>query len=419
MALEKNRGLILAAAGIGALLLATLAAYRTPAPLESDAPAGEFSAARARAVLKELVGNGVPHPIGSAANAAVRDLIMKRLAAVGFTPTLQSGLVCNDWGECGVPTNIIATLGGVLKGEDAVLLSAHYDSVPAGPGASDDGAGVAAVLEIARILAAMPATRHPIVLLLTDGEEGGLLGASLFTHEHDLAKHVWAAVNMEARGTSGPSLMFETGSANAWLMHLYAGAVIRPITNSLCYVIYKTLPNNTDFTVFKEASYQGFNLAFIGDVAHYHTPLDSWENSSASSLQHQGNNALSAVLALANSTEVRPPAADSVFFDVFARAVVIWPLKFVLPAALLALAALLLEAAVLFRRGLVNPRQAAWGAFATVGNILLGGLLGVASIALLRAAGKLPPMTALPWVAHPLAWDPLESTCRHASLSIL
>ena len=337
MALKSNRGLILAAAGIAALLAATLAAYRTPAPLGSDAPATEFSASRARAVLQELVGSGVPHPIGSPANATVRDLIVKRLAALGYTPTLQSGLVCNDWGTCGTPTNIVATLGGVPAGGDAVLLSAHYDSVPAGPGASDDGAGVAAVLEIARILAAMPAPRHPVVLLLTDGEEGGLLGALLFTREHDLAKHVWAAVNMDSRGTSGPSLMFETGTANAWLMRLYAAAVLRPITNSLCYVVYKTLPNNTDFTVFKEASYQGFNLAFIGDVARYHTPLDSWENSSASTLQHQGNNALSAVLALANSAEVRPPAAESVFFDVFARAVIVWPVKFVLPAALVAL----------------------------------------------------------------------------------
>jgi Peptidase family M28 len=403
MALTSNRGLILAAAGIAALLAATLAAYRTPAALGPDAPTTEFSASRARAILRELVGSGVPHPIGSAANASVRDLIVKRLAALGYTPTLQSGVVCNEWGECGIPTNIVVTLGGVPAGRDAVLLSAHYDSVPAGPGASDDGAGVAAVLEIARILAAMPAPRHPVVLLLTDGEEAGLLGALLFTREHDLARHVWAAVNMDSRGTSGPSLMFETGAANAWLMRLYAAAVLRPITNSLCYVVYKTLPNNTDFTVFKEASYQGFNLAFIGDVARYHTPLDSWENSSASTLQHLGNNALSAVLALANSAEVRPPAAESVFFDVFARAVVVWPVKFVLPAALVALAALLLEAAVLFRGGLLNWRQAAWGAIGAVSTILLGGLLSVVSLLLLRAFGKLPPMAALPWIAHPMA----------------
>jgi len=104
----------------------------------------------------------------------------------------------------------------------------------------------------------------------------------------------------------------------------------------LCYVIYKTLPNNTDFTIFKAASYQGFNLAFIGDVAHYHTPLDNFENASPTTMQHQGANALSALLALANASDLTPPAADSLFFDVLARWVFVWPIGFVLPAALAA-----------------------------------------------------------------------------------
>src|SRR6202042_2836178 len=135
--------------------------------------------------------------------------------------------------------------------------------------------------------------KHPVVLLVTDGEEAGLLGASLFTRAHPLAKHILAAVNLDSRGVSGPSLMFETGAANAWLMRLYGSSTLEPITNSLTYVIYKLLPNNTDFTIFKAASYQGFNLAFVGDVAYYHTPLDSYENASPSTMQHQGANALS------------------------------------------------------------------------------------------------------------------------------
>ena len=98
---------------------------------------------------------------------------------------------------------------------------------------------------------------HPIILLVTDGEEAGLLGALLFVREHPLAKHVSAAVNMDSRGVSGASLMFETGTANISLMHLYAAAARRPVTNSLFYVVYKALPNDTDFTVFKAAPYQG------------------------------------------------------------------------------------------------------------------------------------------------------------------
>src|SRR6202035_4454857 len=118
-----------------------------------------------------------------------------------------------------------------------------------------------------------------------------------------------------------------------------------------CYVVYKMLPNNTDFTIFKAAGYQGFNFAFIGDVAHYHTPLDSWANASAGTIQHQGDNALRAVLALANSTDLGSAAQDSVFFDVFARAVMVWPISFVLPAALVALTLLLADAVLTSRKG--------------------------------------------------------------------
>ena len=402
MAMGKSRGLIIAGIGMAFILGATLAAYRTPTPLGIDAAPTVFSAARAREILKELVGDGVPHPMGSPADAKVRDLIVKRLTALGYTTELQTGPACG-FGACGTPTNIVATRGEPT-GNDAVMLSAHYDSVPAGPGASDDGVGVANLLEIARVLSVMPAPpKHPIVLLVTDGEESGLLGASLFTREHPLAKHIWAAVNMDTRGVSGPSLMFETGTANAWLMRLYGQATLEPITNSLCYVIYKSLPNNTDFTVFKAASYQGFNLAFIGDVAYYHTPLDSFENASPTTMQHQGANALSSLLALANAADFSPPAADSLFFDVLARAVVVWPVDFVLPAAVVALVLLAAATVLLIRRGQLSNSQAVYGFVGALSNVLLSGAIGTALLALLRFLGRLPPMQGLSWIAHPMA----------------
>jgi hypothetical protein len=196
--------------------------------------------------------------------------------------------------------------------------------------------------------------------------------------------------------------MFETGSANEWLMHLYGKSTLEPVTNSLCYVVYKMLPNNTDFTIFKAAGYQGFNLAFIGDVAHYHTPLDNWENSSPTTLQHQGANALSSVLALANAPDLSAPAADSMFFDVFARTVFVWPIDLVMPAAVAALFLLSLAAVLLVRKGHMTSRQAVYGSLAALANVLLGGALSVGVLALLRFLGRIPPMQGPPWIAHPL-----------------
>jgi hypothetical protein len=408
MAAARNRGLLLALGGIALLLAATLFAYRPSTPLGPNASATVFSAYRATAILQDLVGNGVPHPIGSRADARLREAIVKRLSALGYATELQSGFVCNDEGVCGSPVNIIARLGNSATPEsgaldrDAVLLAAHYDSVPAGPGASDDGAAVASLLEIARILAALPAPPHPIILLLTDGEEAGLLGASLFVREHPLSRHVKAAVNLDARGTSGLSLMFETGTANTWLMRLYGSVIPRPVTNSLYYVVYKQLDNDTDFTVFKAAGYQGFNFAFIGNVGRYHTPLDSVANASASSIQQQGDNALAAVLGLANSPTLHAPAAESVFFDAFARVLIAWPAEFALPAALISLGLLLAEAVVLLRRSEVTGREVLWGWVATVGTLLLGLALCAGALALLICLGKVPPIDRASWISQPL-----------------
>jgi hypothetical protein len=110
------------------------------------------------------------------------------------------------------------------------------------------------------------------------------------------------------------------------------------MTNSLYYVVYKQLQNDTDFTVFKSAAYQGFNFAFVGHVGRYHTPLDSVANASADSIQHQGDNTLAALSALINAPTLQPPISESVFFDGFAHSLIIWPIGFTLPAALLSLA---------------------------------------------------------------------------------
>jgi hypothetical protein len=403
-----NRRLLVALAGIALLLAATMLAYRPTPALGPNASLSAFSAFRATAILQDLVGNGVPHPIGSPADAQLREAIVKRFSALGYTTELQSGFVCNDEGVCGTPVNIVARLGssaspeGRTPEQDAVLLAAHYDSVPAGPGASDDGAAVASLLEIARILAALPAPRHPIVLLLTDGEEAGLLGASLFVREHPLSRQIKAAVNLDARGTSGLSLMFETGTANTWLMRLFGSVISRPVSNSLYYVVYKQLENDTDFTVFKTAGYQGFNFAFVGNVGRYHTPLDSVANASASSIQQQGENALATVLGLANSPSLRPPVAESVFFDGFARVMIAWPSRFAAPAAVLSLGLLLAETLIFLRRGAMSARELMLGLAGTVCLLLLGLALCAGALALLIAVGKVPPLSRASWISQPL-----------------
>ncbi|HEX5761049.1 MAG TPA: M20/M25/M40 family metallo-hydrolase, partial [Thermoanaerobaculia bacterium] len=188
------------------VLAAVVVRTREPAPRGADVPAGEFSAARAGAVLAEILGPGLPHPVGSGENARVRARIAAVLARLGYRVEEQDAVGCHPAGACGRVRNLIARLPGRVRG-GALLVATHYDSVAAGPGAGDDLAAVAATLEVARALRAGPPPRRTIVFLIDDGEEAGLLGAHAFVDRHPLAGQVAAVLNAESRGTSGPSLM--------------------------------------------------------------------------------------------------------------------------------------------------------------------------------------------------------------------
>ncbi|MFX9054231.1 M20/M25/M40 family metallo-hydrolase, partial [Acinetobacter baumannii] len=76
--------------------------------------------------------------------------------------------------------NIIGVLQGTDPSLPAIALMAHSDSVPGSPGAADDAAGVSAVLEVVRALKAAGPHRRDVVVIITDGEEAGLLGARAF-----------------------------------------------------------------------------------------------------------------------------------------------------------------------------------------------------------------------------------------------
>lgn len=388
---------------IGLLLYALLIGLtairgRPPAAKPADAPADEFSGTRAKQVLQQLVGDGVPHPVGSAADAAVRERIVAELNRLGYQPKIETSFACDEWGACAEVKNVVARLDGQQPGP-AVMMASHYDSVPAGPGASDDEAGVAAELEIARALKASPPLRHPVILLIDEGEESGLLGAEAFVASDPWGSAVFAVVNVEARGTSGPSSMFETGSANRWLMKLYADSVPHPHTTSIDYTVYKLLPNDTDFTVFKRpgVGYQGFNFAFIGDVAYYHTPDDDVANADVRSIQQQGESALATLRALANSDLQPGGESEAVFFDLFGWKTIWWPAGWTIGFAGIALVLLVVEIGILLRRGEMTLREFVFG-FAGWLSILFGAALagGIAYFVLLRT-GALP----VSWVAHP------------------
>lgn len=380
------RGLALGLVLFALVLLAVQMRLQPPAPRGEDAPATEFSAERAGEVLRRLAGDGSPHPVGSPANDRVRETILSDLRRLGFAPEVQEGMACSLGATCADLRNVVARLEGSRPGGKAVLLMAHYDSVPAGPGAGDDLSGVAAILEAARALKAGPPPANPVILLLDDGEEMGLLGAELFASRHPLAREVGAVVNVEARGTSGPSLMFETVGEDGWLVGHYADAVPLPLTSSVYATIYELLPNDTDLTVFKRRGYHGLNFAFIGSPANYHTTEDSVENVSPASLQHHGDNLLATTRALAGADLSSPPAGDAVFFDVLGFFVVRWPKGWTPVLAVLAFVLVGVAAALALRRGDVPRRGLLFGLLGFLGAVVVAALVSVGLFLAVRGA---------------------------------
>ncbi|GAB4568002.1 MAG: hypothetical protein Tsb0020_21000 [Haliangiales bacterium] len=249
--------------------------------------------------------------------------------------------------------NVIARLPGT-EGTHAVLIMGHYDSIPTGPGASDNGAAVAAMLETMRALRATEPLRNEVVFLFTDGEEAGGLGAEAF-RERSWSERFAVVLNFEARGSQGPSLMFETSDGNRALVAALAAASARPFANSISYEAYRRMPVDTDFTVLKEVGAAGLNFAFIHGFRDYHTRADSPERLDLRSLQHHGDTMLGLArhLGQADISDIR--TGNAVYFDILGLLVVYYPTALSIP---LAIATCLLLAALMMWA--THKRRARW-----------------------------------------------------------
>jgi hypothetical protein len=383
---ERYRALVVTAGLIAlvALALAVVEAGKPPRPERFDVPPDVFSARRAAAHVQELAGNGLAQPAGAPSHALRRDRVIAALERAGLATTLQSAFVCSPRGNCAEVHNIVGVIEGRSAGR-SVVLTAHYDSVPAGPGASDDIASVGAIVETARILL-RDQGRNRVVILITDGEELGLLGAIAFAKFHPEGTRVGAVVNLEARGTEGPSYLFETSRENAWLVAL-ARSLPRPSANSVSNSIYDRLPNDTDLSVYKRAGMHGVNFAFIGGAPRYHTPLDNLAYLSLASLQHHGDNALAMTRALRDADLEQPPRGNAVFFDVLSLAIVAWPERWTIA---ILIAVLLLTGAAIARqlkRGTLQPASLLFGALCAVASLIISVVSGWLALQLLHWAG--------------------------------
>lgn len=350
-----------------------------PAPKGLDASENQFSAERAMEDIRIIAAE--PHPTGSEENAKVRAILSDRLEAFGFEVTLSEGEVperslkrLNSWSGLDVPSQTFVNVIGVKPGKDrtkpALLLMAHHDTVWDSPGAADDTIGIASIFEIMRALNTNGQAERDIIVLFTDAEEIGLVGAKQFFSTNPLREKVGAVINFEARGGGGTANMFQTSANNGNAAQLYAKAVKQPSASSLSTYIYNVLPNDTDLTPALERDYVAYNIANIGRAEYYHSPAIDADALQISTVQHMGMQGLDLTKALLSADVFPEPKADATFFDVFGLFTIVFA-----PAlgwVFIVITALCLAGTYDSR---TSPGDIFFGALRMIGFLALGGLL--------------------------------------------
>jgi len=324
------------------------------------APMSEFSTKRALEQVANLSKN--PHYVGSNDHENIAVYLQRELQKLGLQTKIQEGYTLSDWGNLVKSKNIIARINGSDNSKALMLLS-HYDSAPhsKSPGASDDGTGIATILEGVRtFLHNKTPHKNDIIILFSDAEELGLNGAALFVTQHSWAKEIGLVINFEARGTSGPSYMLmEVNKGNAAIVREFSNAGVKyPVSNSLMYSIYKMLPNDTDLTVFREqGKIQGLNFAFIDNHFNYHTQQDDLRHLNPSTLAHQGSYIMPLMNYLSNANLTTLDSNDDYVYFNTPFNFVSYPFSWIFIMLIAAVFLFLVLLFIGFGKKILNPRE--------------------------------------------------------------
>ncbi|TMQ93296.1 M28 family peptidase [Actinomadura soli] len=182
--------------------------------------------------------------------------------------------------------NVLAERKATLPNPDgkAVIVSAHYDSVPGSPGANDDGSGTVLCLELARVLKRLP-TQQAIRIYLWGAEENGLIGSRHYVKQLDEAgvKQITGCFQNDMVATSHPP------AETYWLLSVdgkdnTTTAAVNAAARRLGYVDQvqgPTARGSSDHEAFYERGIAAGNFSWRGNEAPsqlepvYHTPEDT------------------------------------------------------------------------------------------------------------------------------------------------
>ncbi|EKM50065.1 uncharacterized protein PHACADRAFT_153387 [Phanerochaete carnosa HHB-10118-sp] len=207
-------------------------------------------------------------------------------------------------------SNIIVRVSDGTKAgkEHAVLVNSHLDSTLPSPGAADDALAVGVMLECIRVLINTPGwePKHAVIFLFNNAEESLQDGSHLFSTQHPIANTVRAAINLEAAGSTGPTLLFQATSEQ--MIQAYS-RVPRPCGTVVASEVFSSgvMLSDTDFRQFElYLNVTGLDMAVVGNSYLYHMRKDLVENIEPGVAQHMGDNTLALLQFLSSSESPLP-----------------------------------------------------------------------------------------------------------------
>lgn len=321
--------------------------------------------------LKDLeVVAARPHPVGSAAQHDVRDYLVAQARALGLSTEVQRSSVGGHRVE-----NVVVQVPGTGHTGRDVLITSHYDSAPAAPGAGDDGIQVVAMLEALRTLSAGEPLRNDLVFLFTDGEERagpmGGLGIQGFMRDHPLVPRLAVAFAFECTPESSGTTLRATTPGDAWLLGQLRQASPPVFANSAINTSDRARSGN-DFAAFPPTELVGAEFLCEGDQVRYHKAGDNVSAVDPGVVQDNGDTMVALARQFGNLDLSRAQRSDSdhVFFTAPGLGLLhypTWVTQTLAVAAALALAALLVAAR---RRRGIRLARSALASLAVLGTCL-------------------------------------------------
>jgi len=250
----------------------------TPAPLGAQEEQAALAAFQKDVVMRLAGGSEIAPGLRPENRASPENKVAARAYLEGLLDSLGLEPQRQPYRENG--ENVFALLPATTPSDDFVVIGAHFDSTPRGPGANDDATGCALVLGVAEYLVGMPSRSLNVFIVFFDEEERGMQGSRAFAQNLvDEGKKVVAVHTIDQMGWDAD------GDGAIELELPYDGAVelYREAAESLGLdtQLEVTEETGSDHSAFRRLGMPAVGLTEEyrnGDTTpHIHRATDTWE----------------------------------------------------------------------------------------------------------------------------------------------